>query len=464
MSASARLQQAPWWQHAPAQTPWQSVQDASGLARSIACLLAHDAPEPDLLLIPRAAVSELEACFGAVPAAARTRLERDQRLHALWLRHGPDTVLPAQRIGVPARLWDRLLDHLGARKLPGRRCWQKTAESDEILHQGVTTGACMEWWGLPALPGATYDDRLWAWGAVQPLPAARSHELGELSPRQVWRSDGSRWHVHPDLARALATTDTPGLLPRLADGPGYLLACIVDAMAELLGGCSYTSRDLSVIWATMLLPVLAPSVEIDRMPALGALDAGLHAAPDYLQTLAFYMLHPRAQTAIVVLDRLSTLLVAEDHDTLAQVLCQLAPPAAWAPAAADIPSAVYRLIGQVAEQALHRRASARWDGGFGFKLFRKLLRDVLVTAAPVPAPPDEAPAFARRWDAAVHGPAGDASSPDEGPGCGALAQRLREALSTALWFPGRPLYAGGPVAQQILDLAWMRWIDDDFLA
>lgn len=466
MTAATDLQHAPWWLHAPTQRYWPQIDEPAALAGMVRALLDREGPAPAALTVARAAMAELETCF------AGPRAERDERLRALWLRHDPTTIAATQRIAVPIRLWERLLDRLDAGKTSIRRCWLSTSEQEGMFHQGVALGTTTEWWGLPEAPGATYDDRLWAWGAVQQADDD-ADSLGALSARLVWHSDGRRWHLHPRLQRTLRARAQSGhqCLPRLADGPGYLLACIVDAMAEILGTAAYTSRDLAVLWATMLLPLLAPSIELDGKVRpgtghgtgrgdLGAPsappDALLGGAPDYLQTLPFFMFHPHIQSAIVVLDRLCTLLLVEDHAGLHQVLAHLGRADDSAGAISGdidpvaIRAATFGLITDMAEQVLHRRAAARWDSGFGFKLFRKLLRDVLSAGAV---------GFARQWDAVVHGGA----APAPGHDVGALAQRLREALSTALWFPGRPPYPGGPAVQQLLDLTWLRWTDEDFL-
>jgi len=97
------------------------------------------------------------------------------------------------------------------------------------------------------------------------------------------------------------------------------------------------------------------------------------------------------------------------------------------------PAAIARaVVRSMAIDALRRDGASRWDSGFGFRLIRSLFRDSNAAKSFDPM----------AWDALLHG----------GPhhqGCGPFTERMRESLSTAIWFPGRPRYEGGPLAKQL---------------
>ena len=434
------LVDAVWWQSGMHRLCWHALEDAERLAAVVRMLLGQDGPEPDVLAVARDSIEAVRAMLSP------DRRQRWSQLRALWHQHGPDTVAPDQRVGIPNPLWDRLLTRVGASQRAKRIRLDAGGRS---FPRGVCAGAYHEWWGWPDAVGAAYDDRLWAWGIVQTSARANT-DLTALSPRLAWRSDGARWYVHPLLASTVAAARDLDAPPRLEDGPGYLLACIVDGIAELLGQDVYTGRDLAVLWGTMLLPLLALTTERAHAPALQDEDC----EPDYMQMLPFYMLHPRVQSAIVVLDHLCTLLVAGDDATLHMLLADIGRiDADICLPAQCIEEHTYALIEDIATSALRRRATMRWNSGFGFKLFRNLLREVLSRK------PSQ---FSRCWDQAVHGEPTEAAASEQSP-AGNLAHRLREALGTALWYPGRPPYPGGPAAQQIVDLVWLRWTDRDFL-
>lgn len=433
-----------WWQPARERLDWRALQEPEALARMIRELLDTSAPAPGPLAVAREA---LETLTGSLSLDRRARWEE---LRGLWAAHTPATVPDTQRVGIPNRLWDRLLHNLGIVPRVMERTWIRA--HDRLFPRGVRSGEWSEWWGAAGAPGAAYDNRLWAWGMIEHDRVTYEGSLAALPPRLAWRAGDERWNVHPLIKRAIVETERLVMPPRLSDGPGYLLACIVDSMAELTRKNSYTGRDLAVLWGTMLLPLLGPT-EVASDEGLARTDA---EEPDYMQTLPFYMLHPRIRTTVVVLDQLCTLLVTDDHESLREVLALAGRPA-LAPSQAAGPRftviSIYALIVEIASRALHRRAATDWDSGFGFKLFRSLLREALAED------PDE---FCRRWDTRVHGDVQALALGGDMP-AGALAHRLREALGTALWFPGRPAYPGGAAAQEIVDLVWLRWIDRDFL-
>jgi hypothetical protein len=254
--------------------------------------------------------------------------------------------------------------------------------------------------------------------------------------------------VHPLLARVADERGAHAGRPRFEDGPGFLLACVLDALAELMPVSAFTPRDLAVLWGSLLLPLLAPSRLLppgDDHDGVGSNDAAL-AEPDYMQTVAFYLLHPRSQRLIVVLDQLCTLLVAGDTDTLAEILQLLDRE----PHPVEV--GVRRLVADMVSGAHHRHAADGWDSGFGFRLLRSVLR---AAVPPLDSGDGDSSGFVPLWDHEVHGPPPGVRGSEHG--LGALAERLREAMSTALWFPGRPPYPGGPAIRQILDLVWLRW-------
>lgn len=436
-----------WWLPGSARLQWRSLDDVEVLGAVIRDLLALDGADPDVRAVARSALAGLSGELA--PSGPR----RWQRLRDLWMRHGPETIAPAERVGIPHRLWDRLLRWLGMEA--AHRDGRALVGGHGPGALGVDLGHAIEWWGLPEASGAAHDNRLHAWGAVE-IVRPGEPALVELSPRLAWRSDGDRWHPHASLARAVRALRATRAPPRVDAGPGYLLACIVDVVDTLTRGSRYTDRDLAALWGTTLLPLLALTVE--REPAAGPPDPAI-GEPDYMQTLPFYLLHPRVQASIAVLDHLCTMLMAEDHASLGELLVALGRAAPDQPvsvrSSGDIAGRILALIGDIAERALHRRAASRWNSGFGFKLFRNLLREVLA---------EEPGCFCRIWDRAVHGSPQQAARGGEATLDGNLTLRLREALGTALWFPGRPPYADGPVAQRVTELVWLRWTDERFLA
>lgn len=436
-----------WWLPGTARLQWRSLDDVEVLSAAMRDLLELDGPDPDVRTVARSALA------GLINELSPSGSRRRQQLRELWARHGPATIAPAQRVAIPPRLWERLLQWLGMEIAP--RDGRDLVGGQGPGALGVDLGHAIEWWGLAEAPGAAHDNRLHAWGAVE-IRRPGEPALTELSPRLAWRAHGDRWQPHPSLARAVRVHRATGARPRLDAGPGYLLACIVDVVDELTRTSRYTDRDLAALWGTALLPLLALTIERER--GAGPADEAT-GEPDYMQSLPFYLLHPRVQSSIAVLDHLCTMLMAEDHAFLDELLVALgrAGPRSSVSgrASADIAERILALIGDIAERALHRRAASRWNSGFGFKLFRNLLREVM---APDPG------RFSRSWDRAVHGSPQQAPRAGEAALDGNLTLRLREALGTALWFPGRPPYEGGPVAQRAIELVWLRWTDQRFLA
>ncbi|WP_428268677.1 hypothetical protein [Haliangium sp.] len=433
---------------------WRSLDDIGTLGAFVRDLLDPHAPEPAERGVARTALAAVTA------ELSPRRRDRWAQLRSLWGSHGPDTVSKLHRVGVPLRLWTQIARTLG----PAPATEPRLVGADQAPPQGIDLGPVVEWWGAPEHPGVSYEHRLHAWGMVQVIedrsrvrpcdPA--SLPLTALSPRLVWRSDGGRWQLHPLLARALAAAPAARDQPRLGDGPGFLVACIADALYELTQTGRYTARDEAALWGMTLLPVLALTCEGPPVPAARLRPPPSLGEPDYMQLLPFSLLHPRVQRTIMVLDHLCTTLMSEDYPALGDLLQALDRVPDGGPLTpARIATGIDALVVDIARRALHRRASARWNSGFGFKLFRNLLRDVFI---------GDAAEFSRRWDRAVHGeldvPERDPSTPSPGH----LAHRLREALGTALWFPGRPPYPGGPATHRVAELVWRRWTAPGFLA
>lgn len=352
---------------------------------------------------------DLEALVG------RLREQGDGALREVAAALDPSGLGDGDRVGVPPRLWDVLLRAQGV-EAPGPH-----RLADEALHAGARRGACEEWWGRAGTPGAAWDDRLWAWGAV-----AETGEpgLAELSPRLAWRG-GDRWHAHPAL---------DGTSVRAGEGPGFLLACCLDAIASLCAEHPLTGRDKAVLWGTVMLPLLAlGAAEEPGAPELGE---ALERPADYAQQLPFHLLHPRAQALIALLDQVATWSAADDPH-LELWLDELGYE--------RLQDALDGLLAVV----MHRKAGQQWDGGFGFKMLRGLLRETLG---------DD---FEANWDEALHSPVEGGDRGDTA--VNELAVKLRGAFKTALAFPGRPPYDGGPAARQLCDLAYLRWTDELFL-
>lgn len=396
--------------------------------------------EASPILNPRVGTLVLEDLFKA------THWERRRQLQELAARHSAASSPVHLGVAIPPQLWDRFLERAGQRLTAGHRRWGLGAEEEGLVHLGFDRGPSVEWWGLSAWPGGMYDDRLWAWGAARENAGPRRLGLGGISPRLAWRSVEERWLAHPLLRAATSGMARP---PRLAEGPGVLLAAIVDAVLELVSGVPLTGRDRAVIWGTQLLPILAQT----RLLGPEEEHAGVaqmlgDQPPDYLMTLPYYLMHPRIQTALHALDRLCTLVLSEQWGDVS-VACVEAgfPPTSQHPS--DVGRAMASLLDALAASALHRRAADSWDSGFGFRLFRALLREVQASDS-----------FAEAWDAFVQQDPAQAHA--EGT-LGALALRLQEALGTGLCFPGRPRYPSGPAAQQLLDMVWSRWTDPRFL-
>lgn len=309
-------------------------------------------------------------------------------------------VAPGLRIGLPPRLADALLRRAG--KTPTvARTWIGDRRAEGLPHDGVT-GEGTEWWGDPRGPGATYADRLCAWGTVD----------ADVLPRAAWRWDGA--FVPTDALRAVATA------MHVARGPGHLLAAVADAVRTMAADLS--QRDAAALWGGWFLPLLAPTLRVAGPPG-----DPLDVPPEYAVQLAFHVLHPRARAAVVVLDRLATWADSGDLAALGAVLGEpVADPAA----------AVRRLLAPVARTALARHAAVDWDAGLGFRLLRRVLRALGDAADPAAA-----------IDAELH--------PN-------LADRLREAFGTALAAadPSTP----GAATSQLVDLVLIRWADPDFLA
>lgn len=415
--------EAPWWIENHPTRLFFALHDDAELARTLAALLDPEAPDPPPMLVAEAGVQSVLNMLPTRPS------ERNAQLRALASRHTFDTVNSSYTVAIPPRLFERLLDRAGVTRAP----LAHLSADEGLLPIGAIRGECTEAWGLPGAAGAAYNDALWAWGAVREQGRAVP---ATLSPRLAWRRGPAGWRVHPTLADAVSAMPEP---PRLDEGPGFLLACVLDAVAELARGEPLTGRDQAVLWGTLLLPTVA----LSRLWPDGlALPVAAERAPDYAQMWPFYLLHPRVQAAVLVIDRLVTLQLSEDHAALHRLL------AALGRAPSTPQAAVYDLVAALAERVMHRNAAERWDSGFGFRIFRGILREVLAGG------PER---LAGLWDDALHAePEGDDSA------VGQLAERLRESMATALWFPGRPPYRGGPVAEQLVDLVWLRWTDPLF--
>ncbi len=458
-----------WWQRQHALlAAWRSG-DIGSLTDSLRAVLTRKAAV-SAYPITGAAISEIVAQFSDHDET------RYQQLRTLWRDHELVLAGPQQRAAIPHGLWDKLLAQLGfERQVPESRWIDARSRADQAFHHGAQSGPWTEWWGWPHEPGAYYDNRLWAWGAVttEEQCTDRGHastDLAAFSPRLAWRPNYGRWVLHPLLTRyipAVKGANNAMMLPRLHDGPGFLLACIVDALYEMQRNPTFTGRDRAVIWGTMLLPVIAPSIEIEGAH-LGAQGASNHEGtsgplPDYAQMLPFFLLHPRIQHALLALDQLCTFYISGDFCAMEALLRDLERDLPACPDSQMVCTEVMSLIVELGKHANHRRGARDWDSGFGFRIFRKLLRDRLPEKSCITATIPDLHTFATDWDQQIHGSPPDIANVSERARVGAHAQSLREAMSTALWSPGHPRYPDGPVAQQIIDKVWLRWTDDAFL-
>ena len=246
--------------------------------------------------------------------------------------------------------------------------------------------------------------------------------------------------------------------PRVYDGPGYLLACVVDAIVEQFSATALKTRELATIWGTMLFPMLTPSVRIPSGVAPMA-SAGDHLdEPEYLQSLPFFFLHPRLQRLIVIIDQLATAIESHDQDYLRGFIERLQANETLAVRRsegleAELEDVLCVWMNRLISLPLRRNAGGRWNSGFGYRMCREILDAVR----------SESGAFAKahQWDRQVNGDfcvVIDGELPQ-----GHLNHRLRRALSTSLCFPGRPPHPDGPAVDQLVDRVWSRWTNTTFL-
>lgn len=375
--------------------------------------LEASAPEAE-----RVAIRLVERLMSEVPSDP---VERHPLLATL--RHALDAAGDGERsVGVPPRIWERLLAALGAVRVPSAGV--PDPESPELPEIGARRGRWTEWWALADHPGGRYGTDLWGWGATtEEAGPARFDELGALTPRRAWGwSDG--WRLHPvlELRRARGTLPIPST-------PGALGAALVDAVATVAREAGLKDRDRAMTWAAGLGPLLALSATI-RAPRPSPADL----VPDYQALWAFHLLHPRLQEVLVLLDELASALAAGDSAVFLA-----------AGVDEDDPHAAARAVLARVEACLFTRgAHLGWDSGFGYTLVRKVVAEYREALDADP-------------DAVLHA----RSAPDSD--LGALGTRLRAALKVALSFPGEAgdRYARGPAAEQLADLAWLGWTDPD---
>ncbi len=376
--------------------------------RAALAWVVGDAPEENEDAVPLRRVAQLLA---SLPVRGEARIVALAEVSRQLSRQ-----LPAQqaRVGLPPRVWEALLRRRGHGPPTSERCWVGARQREGFAPDGARCDGATEWWADARRPGASYAERLWAWGTLE----------GEALPRAAWQVVDGAFAPTRALSGLAEALDDP---PRITAGPGLLVACLLDAVWTLTRGASLTHRDAAALWGGFFLPVLAPAHVISVPP-----HEPRAVPPDYAVQLAFHLLHPRAQVALRLLDRVATWVDAGD---------EAAVHAATGVAEGD---ALTELLGRVARSALARDAAERWDSGLGFRLLRRILRAL-----------QDAPDAAGAIDAALHGAPGDPSP------IGPLAERLREAFGTALTQVDRR--APGAATSQLVDLVLLRWSDPSFL-
>jgi len=331
------------------------------------------------------------------------RADRLRVVNALGDRLNQLPPPPGARVTLPPRFRSALLAHLNRAEPRLENRWMPGRQEDGFPRDGVGNRDASEWWGDARQPGSVYGERLWAWGSVS-------------GPGLGWRWEEG---FHPTDALGAFAAKYAGI----QRGPGFLLACTLDAIAELVGEVSLTHRDAAALWGGFVLPLLAPPLVVERP------DVAPDTA-DFERQLAFRLLHPSARAALCVMDQLATWGDAGDVSALSVVIGE---------PVSDPAVAVGELIGRIGRAALRRDAADRWDGGLGFRLVRRVIREI-------DAAPDQAGAI----DTALHG----RDTPDAMPG--PLATRLREAFGTAL--TAAESKSPGAATLQLVDLIWLRWV------
>lgn len=261
----------------------------------------------------------------------------------------------------------------------------------------------------------------------QAIPAAGLPD--DIPVRGWWRSNGCTWELDPQVAAAAANVPRP---PRIEEGPGFLLACVVDALGQQIQGRPVTDDEQKFFWCTLLLPLLAHARRADAVrTALGL--------KNYQQEFAFSLLPPRLQSSIEVLDQLSTLLALEDWQTAAVVL------QAAGVKEGTIKDQLQHLIDGVTAQLMHTDPSEDEGYAFAFRIVRQVVHEM-----------SEGGGLLLRW---MQSPNSTQSQGEIGP----LGKRLRSTLSMALTFPERPPWPATPAATQLMTDIWERWTDPNFL-
>jgi len=251
----------------------------------------------------------------------------------------------------------------------------------------------------------------------------------DIPVRGWWRSNGCTWELDPQVAAAATTLPRP---PRIEEGPGFLLACVVDALGQQIQGRCVTDEEQKFFWCTLLLPLLAPARRADAVRTAFGLK-------NYQQEFAFSLLPPRLQSSIEALDQLSTLLALEDWQTATLVLQAAGMPTE------DIKAQFQHVSDGLVAQLIRPDPSEAEGYAFGFRIVRQVLHEM-----------SEGGGLMLRW---MQSPNSVQSKGEIGP----LGKRLRASLSMALTFPERPPWPTDQAATQLMADIWDRWTDPHFL-
>ena len=376
---------------------------------------------------------------------ALNRLERRQALRALWQRHGPESLSADVRTGVTPALWQRFLALLGEPPSSG--------ELDADRPRAFRYRA--ERWSRHS-PGAVHQRALWAWGQVQAEQHTPGIPLRDLSPRLLWRSDGRCWQIHPAMAKALDRTARSGAgalhdgrpLPVLTAGPGFFLACAIDAMAEMVSGKEPVSgQELAIFSGTILLPTIGLTRAVGDISEQISAKRGAGDLEDNVQTLFFHLAHPRVQMTVWAIQRVCDGLLIDDQDGLRRLLVALGRAQPPDDDETTLVERVRRALVDTVERALLRPASERTKDGYGFRIVGQALQAALtVQSRPLPM-------------STLRAMTGVSAT-----GVQVFVARVRAAISDALGAEATLSPAGERARRQLEDLIWLRWTDPEFLA
>lgn len=393
-----------WWMTTPA---WFAT-DLPRDAVSLLSVVVDRAAPTDFLRNPSAAV--------AYVAEGATASDGPSWLEAVAVAHRTETLPLGFSAGVPWRFWEKLLAESGVSGDPAQELTAPALLTEDLPPPGVRRGGAREWWGLVASPGGRHGGQLWGWGRAEAVGAPT---LSGATPRLVWTARG----VHPQLASVAVGP--------MEEGPGLLLAVIVDAIGHLTRRAVLSARDRAMLWASLLGPALALTSDVPTNPA--ALSA-TEVLPRYQALWAFHCLHPRDQLAVVALDALATAVAGQDDAALdrAAVAVGVSPE--------PREDRVARILAEVQGCLHHRKAADAWDGGFGYLLVRKLIDAIVADPSPSTV------------DRLLHG---------EEEGGDDYEARIRHAFAQAM--SARPEGAPTSATSQLIDLVWAKWTDPDFL-